>query len=314
MRGVEPWHQRPWDWRAAVQFICGGMGTGLLFFTGLAALQDSAWLWRTGSLALALVGLGLFFVWIKLGRRLRALFVFLNPRTSWMSREAFLSVLVVTGGLASMGFGSPALGLIAALLALGYLYAQARILKESRGIPAWREPWIVPVIVATGLTEGAALLLIAMAVFGSGGVWLTAVLVLLTGARLWVWSRYRAALSVPTAAPLRTVEVLDNAHQTLVLVGHFLPLAAAAGAALLPGGEAILGIMAGAAALFGGWYMKFTIIARAAYNQGFAIARAPARAPGLAGPGSKPGWTTAPPHKAEATAPSSGDLSAVPER
>ncbi|MCP4422809.1 MAG: polysulfide reductase NrfD, partial [Chloroflexi bacterium] len=88
---VNPQHQSPWDWRAGIQFICGGTGTGLLFFTAVAALQDSAWLLRGGILALIFVATGLFFVWIKLGRRWRFHLVVLNPFTSWISREAFFS-------------------------------------------------------------------------------------------------------------------------------------------------------------------------------------------------------------------------------
>ncbi|MFP5465862.1 MAG: hypothetical protein ACLGHR_14000, partial [Gammaproteobacteria bacterium] len=40
-------------------------------------------------LGLALVGAGLVCVWLEIGRPLRALHVFVTPRTSWMSREAF---------------------------------------------------------------------------------------------------------------------------------------------------------------------------------------------------------------------------------
>ena len=29
-RGVEPWHQKHWDWKAAGNFLCGGAGAGLV--------------------------------------------------------------------------------------------------------------------------------------------------------------------------------------------------------------------------------------------------------------------------------------------
>jgi len=43
--------------------------------------------------------------------------------------------------------------------------------------------------------------------------------------------------------------------------------------------------------LLGGWYLKATLITRAAYDQGFAIEHSPARTPGYAGSGAKPGWS-----------------------
>jgi len=291
MRGTQPWHQTPWDWRASIQFICGGAGTGLLLFTAIAAFfLEGEWLLRTGFLALLFIGIGLTFVWLKLGRRWRALFVFLNPQTSWMTREAFLSLPMVVLALAAILLRSPRLGLVAALFGLGFLYAQARILRASMGVPAWREPLIVPLIVSTGLVEGASLLLIAAALIRTAGLWLPVALFLLLITRLWVWSMYRIKLTEPGAAPLSTAAVLNDNNLTLTVLGHVVPLILLIGAVFMPDAAAILGAAAGLAALFAGWYLKFTIINRAAYNQGFAIDRTPARTPGYSGPGARPGW------------------------
>ncbi|HEX6386692.1 MAG TPA: phenylacetyl-CoA:acceptor oxidoreductase [Anaerolineae bacterium] len=305
---VEPWHQTPWDWRAAIQFICGGTGTGLLFFTALAAWQEPARLARTGWLALAFVCVGLLFVWLKLGRRWRALFVILNPRTSWMSREALLSLPLLGLGLAAVWLRSPTIGLIAAVCGLCFLYAQAQMLKAARGIPAWREPLIVPLIFLTGLTEGASLLLASNlwlrspglpAVAGyrlqpevayKAGWWLPGALFLLLVIRLSVWVAYRRKLGAPGAAPVNTAVVLNAVNQAVLWPGHIIPLVVLLLAVILPAGTAILGLVAGLAALLAGWFLKFTIVARAAYNQGFALAHTPARTPGYGGPGTKPGW------------------------
>ncbi|MGB3429111.1 MAG: hypothetical protein WBA53_13160, partial [Burkholderiaceae bacterium] len=85
--GPKPWQQTSWDWRAAGNFIGGGAGTGLVMFTAVSGVQGTvaAVLLLAG---LALVGLGLTCVWAELGRPLRALHVFFNPRTSWMMRES----------------------------------------------------------------------------------------------------------------------------------------------------------------------------------------------------------------------------------
>src|SRR5215831_9123285 len=37
-RGVEPTHQKHWDWKAAANFMCGGAGTGLFVFAAAATL------------------------------------------------------------------------------------------------------------------------------------------------------------------------------------------------------------------------------------------------------------------------------------
>jgi hypothetical protein len=47
-------------------------------------------------------------------------------------------------------------------MAGAFLYCQARILRAAKGIPAWRTPWVVPLIVLSGLAEGGALLLLLM--------------------------------------------------------------------------------------------------------------------------------------------------------
>jgi len=54
----------------------------------------------------------------------------------------------------------------------------------------------------------------------------------------------------------------------------------------------VLVALAGALALASGWVFKFGLITRAAFNQGYALKKMPARGAGLSSPGVKPGWTT----------------------
>jgi phenylacetyl-CoA:acceptor oxidoreductase 26-kDa subunit len=286
---VEPSHQKPWDWRAGIQFVCGGTGTGLLFFTAVAALDNPAWLLRTGSLAWLIISVGLFSVWIKLGRRWRFALVILNPRTSWMAREAWLSLPLMGLALLAIGLQSPGLALVAALFGLAFLYAQARILKAARGIPAWRTPLIVPLILATGLAEGGAILLLATAVF-TPITWLPLLLLLLVAGRLVVWFAYYQKMTSLGAAPLATAAALNRIHPAVVWGGHALPLALLLVALRLTAAASLTAIVAALAVALSGWLLKFTVITKAAYNQGAALPRTPARTPGYAGPGTKPGW------------------------
>ncbi|OQY69913.1 MAG: phenylacetyl-CoA:acceptor oxidoreductase, partial [Rhodocyclaceae bacterium UTPRO2] len=98
---ITPWHQNNWDWRAAGNFIGGGSGTGLLFFATLAAANIDAY--RAMALvALALVGGGLFCVWLEIGRPWRAINVLFHPHTSWMTREAIVAMPLFACGLAAV--------------------------------------------------------------------------------------------------------------------------------------------------------------------------------------------------------------------
>lgn len=287
---VEPTHQKPWDWRASVQFICGGTGTGLLLFTTIAAWQEMAWLRHTGYLALVFLGIGLLSVWVKLGRRWRAMFVILNPRTSWMSREALLALPLFALTGAGVFFSLFGLMVAAAVLGMGFLFAQAKMLEAARGIPAWRTGLIVPLIVSSGLVEGGAVFALATAVFNTVGIWLPIILLVLLGVRLWVWQTYFKTLSTPGNAPIRTVDVLTDIRSHVIWIGHVMPLLLLVVGLMLPEGTVVFTAVAGAAAIFGGWTMKFTIIARAAFNQGYALKHTPARSPGYGGSGTKPGW------------------------
>ncbi|MBK6631610.1 MAG: dimethyl sulfoxide reductase anchor subunit [Betaproteobacteria bacterium] len=125
----------------------------LLFFATLAA--GSADAYRIMALvALAFVGGGLTCVWLEIGRPLRAINVFFHPQTSWMTREGIVAVPLFLCALAGVWFGGGVFVGMAALLGVVFLYCQGRILQASRH-SAWREPKIVPLILATGFVEGA---------------------------------------------------------------------------------------------------------------------------------------------------------------
>ena len=146
--------QNYWDARAALNFMLGGTGAGLMI--ALVFMQaPSAY---AIALSLGLIAAGLGAVWLETGRKLRALHVLFNPFTSWMTRESFAALLLFPLGLGSIFVpeGLP----FAAAAAAAFLYCQARILRAAKGIPAWRAPEIVALIAATGLAEGAGLCLL----------------------------------------------------------------------------------------------------------------------------------------------------------
>jgi phenylacetyl-CoA:acceptor oxidoreductase subunit 2 len=233
---------------------------------------------------LALVALGLCCVWFEIGRPWRALNVFFNPRTSWMSREAVVALLLFAAAAGALLAG-PALGGVAAALAAAFLFCQSRMLPAARGIPAWRERLVSPLIVLTGLAEGAGLLLLLAPWPRSGVAALPAGLAALLLLRIALWFGYRRRLA--GAVAVRAHVALDSAGRVLLLGGTLLPLgllALASGVALpepvapgLPAWGPLLLALAGLAAALGGAWMKFVLITQASFNQGFALLRLPVR-------------------------------------
>jgi phenylacetyl-CoA:acceptor oxidoreductase subunit 2 len=272
--GPNPWQQTNWDWRAAGNFVCGGAGGGLIVFAALSGAQGLA---LTVLLlgGMALVGTGLLCVWLELGRPLRALHVFINPRTSWMTREAFAATLLMPVALAAAASLLPGLQWLAAALALAFVYCQSRMLQAAKGIPAWREPLAVPLMVLTGLAEGGGLCLAARAADDSGQLLVTlAGAVVLARAAVWFAYRRRVAMSV---AP-RALAAIDSAGRVLQFAGSLLPLAllALAASGVLGAAPALVVVAGLLAAATGAWF-KYTLVTRAGFNQGFALARLPVR-------------------------------------
>lgn len=236
--------QTSWDARAAANFMLGGAGAGLIVFSSFVRNPYSL------ALGLVLVAAGLGAVWLEIGRKLRAVHVFFNPFTSWMTREAFAAVMVFAGGASFLASRQEVLLHVTAIAALAFLYCQARILRAAKGIPAWRAPEVVPLIIFSGLAEGAGVALF----FGLDPMFFVAALL----PRAYSWHRYRAAVKS---------RALERPGKALVWAGTVLPLA------LLP----LAGPVAGLLAVATGAWLKLALVTRASFNQGFALPHLPVR-------------------------------------
>jgi len=271
--GPDPWQQAHWDWRAAGNFMCGGAGAGLLVFTALAGVTGLA-LTLLALAGMALIGLGLLCVWLEIGRPWRAMNVMRRPGSSWMSREAMAAPLVFVLGLGAAA-GLQTWTPLLLLAALAFLYCQARIVQAAKGIPAWREPLTVPLLVATGLAEGAGLFWLSGVAPARAGGLLIAVFAALLVARQLLWRGWRARLAGVAVAP--ALAAIDHAGRRLAWAGGVLPFLLALPAAFgLPGGMLLLAA-AGACAAAAGAFFKYTLITRAAFNQGFRVPHLPVR-------------------------------------
>jgi phenylacetyl-CoA:acceptor oxidoreductase subunit 2 len=229
--------------------------------------------------AAALIGTGLLCVWFEIGRPRRALNVFLNPFTSWMTREALFATALVPATLLAAA-GVPFIGWIAAALAFAFVVSQGYMLRAAKGIPAWRDARTPPLIVATGLTEGAGL-------FGAAAAWSDTLppaawlgFSLLVVLRAVVWQAWRSALR--TQAAPRALASIESAGRWLLLAGTAAPLATIALAFALDGAvpaglRGALLVCAGLLAAAAGVIFKFDLVGGAALNQGFRITHLPVR-------------------------------------
>ena len=274
-----------WDFRAAMNFTMGGMGSGLAvsaylghLFAGLTEPALVA-LYLAAAICMAV---GLFFVFLEIGRKLRFLYVLKRPQSSWMTRETYFVAMFYPALLADMLWPQDSLHLLVAGAAAGFLWSQAMILYAGKGIPAWRAPLIPWMLVATGLFEGAGLLAITAASLteppGSWSHVATAGLALaLVNAGLW--HTYRTAARARGIGPLarRSIGSITTA---LHLIGHALPAGLFGAALITDMGGPVLLTLAGACAVAGGVLWKFTVITRACHQQGYAVPMMPQRGSG----------------------------------
>jgi len=242
-----------WDIRAAMNFIMGGMSSGLAVTAFLVwllgGMPDAALPWFFAAAALGM-GVGLFFVFDEIGRPARFLYVLRRPQSSWMTRETYAVAAFYPAVAANLVWPSPALHVLVAVAAAAFLYCQGRILHAGRGIPAWRHPLVPRMLVATGLCEGAALLVLGLVVYlvGSGltpaegsmpaseSAFVGTTLAVLVGIGLAVanaalFRAYRRGAAKAGIGPLSRRD-LDAIAGRMRWLGHLLPLALFAGTAL----------------------------------------------------------------------------------
>lgn len=272
-----------WDYRAAMNFTLGGMSSGLVVMATIAhfvsGLSSEALLYLNVA-AGAGMGIGLFFVFMEIGKKMRFWRALMRPQSSWMTRETYAVAVFYPALLADLIWPGPVLHLVVALSALAFLYCQARILHAAKGIPAWRVGLIPTMLLLTGLLEGVGLLGIASGLapwrFEASMAFISTWGALLALANMLIWQRYFAFAKRDGVPPLARAE-LQKLTPALRLIGHITPLVLFALATAFS--ESLLAI-AGVAAVAGGVMWKFTVITRACHQQGFAMPKMPQRGSG----------------------------------
>jgi phenylacetyl-CoA:acceptor oxidoreductase subunit 2 len=98
-------------------------------------------------------------------------------------------------------------------------------------------------------------------------------LFLLLALRAMVWLRYRSGVDASLAAPAK--RVLDRAWPRLSMIGTSVPMLLLVIGSWLD--QPLLLALAGACAAWAGANLKFTLVTRASFNQGFALTKIPVR-------------------------------------
>ena len=244
-----------WDVRAAMNFILGGMSSGLAVAAyvawAIAGFPETVLPWFFAAAALGM-GVGLLFVFAEIGRRTRFLYVLRRPQSSWMTRETYAVAVFYPAVAADLVWPSPALHVVVAIAAAAFLVCQARILYAGRGIPAWRHPLVPWMLVASGLYEGVALLMLGLAALvvagGDEGPTLALLVfgpsagVVLAVTNAILFSAYRRGAARAGVGRLSRKE-LDRIAGTMRWVGYLVPaLVFAAAAVTLLGTFAVYGL------------------------------------------------------------------------
>jgi formate-dependent nitrite reductase membrane component NrfD len=252
------------------------------FFSGIGA---GAWLWsafydfRLGQvLAIACVlGLSGAAHLVFLGRWSRFLGILRRPHRSWISRGMWAIGIFGAAALVELAYpgtpaGSVAKGVSAIAAGVILLY-EGFVYAASRAIPFWHTRLLPALYVAYGLRGGAALLLVAAALGGSGfdiatveavKLWVvvsTAVLVL-----LYLSSGRRAGGAArESVSQLVAGRISPSFYGGTVLAGIVLPIALTLGRDALGGPDLVLLAAIGVASLVGDFYVKYCIVKAGVY-------------------------------------------------
>lgn len=185
--------------------VLSGLGFGYLFFLA-TVLEPQGWLaFLSWGMGYGLTVGGLLASTFHLGNPQRALLAFTQWRSSWLSREAWASVLALIA-LAPMalsdwlGLGLPrAFGLIGALFCVLSVFSTSMIYAQIRAVPRWHN-WTVPALFLSLSFAGGALIA-GQALAAAAGLALAGLMIV---AHWWLGDRAfaRAGSTLGTATGL----------------------------------------------------------------------------------------------------------------
>ncbi|QYX57499.1 dimethyl sulfoxide reductase anchor subunit [Roseovarius sp. SCSIO 43702] len=141
-----------------------GLGFGLLFWLGLGLPSVTGWVaFAFFAIAYLLAVGGLMASTFHLGHPERALKAFTQWRSSWLSREAWASVLalivmaVFGAGLVFWGVRWPVMGWLGSAVSLVTVVTTSMIYTQMKTVPRWHT-WLTPALYLVLSLAGGALL------------------------------------------------------------------------------------------------------------------------------------------------------------
>lgn len=149
-----------------------GLGFGMMVWLGLGfGPSDDVVGPATAFLAMVVAGLGLVASTFHLGNPQRALRAFTQWRSSWLSREGVVSVVLMGVFFLYFAFWAAGeriawLGWVSAALALLAVVCTAMIYAQLRTVPRWNSPWTAPMFLAYSQAGGVMAVAFAASVAG----------------------------------------------------------------------------------------------------------------------------------------------------
>jgi phenylacetyl-CoA:acceptor oxidoreductase subunit 2 len=189
-----------------------------------------------------------------------------------MTREGSVAVVLFALVLFGLTFKISFIMGIAGIAGLLFLFCQGQMLKASKGIPSWREPTIVLLIVVTGICEGTAIMLIFLCLQYEVSIVLNLACLVFLAIRISSWLIYRKNLG-EAKVPAVTLTNLEKIHFFQIIAGNVIPVILIVLSLSVPEWATLAIISAGVLVIIAGWHMKFTIITRAAQVQGYALSK-----------------------------------------
>jgi DMSO reductase anchor subunit len=166
---VQAIRQKVWGWPVVVNFLLGGMASGL-YLLGYFLRDDfvlnmgSAQRTTFSLLPAIFICLGFLTVGIESGRPSRGKYLLLHSQRSWMSREVLFGGIFVAFSVFNCFFSHLIFKFVASLAAIGFVLAQGMMVFRACGIAAWNRP-IVPLhFIFSSFALGFGLLLMWMTV------------------------------------------------------------------------------------------------------------------------------------------------------
>ncbi len=276
--------QKWWGSLAAIDFFLGGTGGGtfiLSMYLGLPFGMVLGWI---------AVALGAVALLIDLGRPDRFLRAGSQVARSWISRGVVFTTLFLVFGLlrmapewltglawgSSTGLGQ-AIGVVAALGALGVMMYTGFLLSHSPSIPFWNTTLLPLLFALYGFACGAGVLLVALPSLGGRAADLKSAAVigiaLFAACLVFLWI-YLLTMASSTVAAKESVRMLVRAQLSVPfligvnLVGLVVPLVLAASVYLADPGFAAASpalAAAGLLALIGGYLFRYSLLRAGVY-------------------------------------------------